>query len=510
VHPLAVHLGTWLLPLFAAAVPQADRSRPDSATSARQAARAVDSLARLAIAEGLAPGLGIALTSHGRIVHLGTYGYADASARIPVTARTLWYVASTTKAFTGLALAQLMSDQRISLQSDVRTLIPGLETPVGADPRRLTLAAFLSHTTGLTDMAIVQSASFTAAIPAERWPSLLRSATVDTIPGLVYSNLGYEVAAMVIDARRPEGWRQFTTDRVFVPAGMHDTHLRISTIDPTRIARPTDARSDGTFRTARFDKRDETMAAAGGVLSTLGDLARFTIIQTDAGRIDGREVFRPSLIARTHAPLATHTRPQSKRFAHFEREAWGIGWDLGSYNGEPMVSRFGSYHSTRSHLSFLPRISAGAIAQSNGGAGTALCDLLAAYYYDLSLGLPAAHAIAAQRMDSLRRQWQVVLPRLATQDSVRASRQRPTAHPAATFAGQYTSALLGTLAISSGERGLHFRWGVLDGELEVFDAPTDRLRMEIAGSGRVISFQFDGAERVTSLELDGVTFTRTH
>ena len=89
----------------------------------------------------------------------------------------------------------------------------------------------------------------------------------------------------------------------------------------------------------------------------------------------------------------------------------------------------------------------------------------------------------------------------------------PAAHPlltvfSETFAGTFTSSLLGRFTALASNEGLRFRWGVLKSLLEVFDAPTDRLRLEIAGAGRVVGFQSGKADYARSLVIDGITFTR--
>jgi hypothetical protein len=55
---------------------------------------------------------------------------------------------------------------------------------------------------------------------------------------------------------------------------------------------------------------------------------------------------------------------------------------------------------------------------------------------------------------------------------------------------------------------LDYRWGALYGPVEIYDAAKSQLRIEIAGSGNVVSFSFGGPGPARSLELIGVTFTR--
>jgi CubicO group peptidase (beta-lactamase class C family) len=468
----------------------------------------VDSVARVAMREQFAPALGLALTRQGRVVFRGAYGLANVTQGIAATENTLWYVASTSKSFTGFGMAHWLEAPGRSLDTDARTLVPGLTAPNGVPATRLTLRAFLSHTTGLTDDAIVQSASFTAAVPSSRWPSLLALATVDTAAPLVYSNLGYVVGGLVLDQAIRGGWPAYLERHVFRPAGMRQTFARVSAVPASRVAVPHTLRATGEYVAAEFEKRDATMSAAGGHLSTLADLARWTIVQMDSGRIDGRQVFPVARVVRAQTMLASHTNSNSRRFAMFDRDGWGIGWDIGSYHGERMVSRFGSYHTTRSHVSFLPARRVGVVAMSTGGLGSGAVDLLASLYYDLERGDPQAVPRAAARMDSLRARRREAGARISAQDSTRAARQQPTAHPVTVLRGRFHSPAYGALVLTGDTTGLRFEWGVLRGRAEVFDAAHDEYRLEIAGSGSVLRPVFDAEGRVQSVRIGAATFTR--
>ena len=483
----------------------AQGARPDPA----MIARAVDSLAVAAVAEGLAPALGVAITMDGRIIYLKSHGVADVSRGVPTDDRTLWYVASTSKSFTGFAVALLAQSGEIRLDAPITTLLPQARWHTGVRPDSLTLAHFLSHTHRLNDNAVVMSAAFTGAVPEARWPALIALAGPQPTNDLIYGNFGYNVAAMVIDRVRPEGWRRYLERNVFRPAGMRETYARISGLDARRIAKPHRFRADGAYVTEPFFKVDATMNAAGGHVATLHDLARWTIVQADGGVIDGRRVFAPEAVAGSHLLLARQTRDQAKRFAFFDREGWGAGWDIGAYEGERMVSRFGSYSTMRSHLSFLPRRRIGAVVMSSGGH-SALTDIIAAFAYDLEAGRPDAHARAAARMAELRRQWDDAKRRVASQDSVRAARQRqPLDRPLTDFAGVYEEPSFGRISVTAAADGLTYRWGALYGPVEIFDAPKHQLRFEIAGSGNVATFTFPGQGPARSLEWQGVTFTRS-
>jgi CubicO group peptidase (beta-lactamase class C family) len=473
-------------------------------------ARAVDSLAASAVAEGFAPALGVAITMDGRIVYSRSHGRADVTAGIPADDRTLWYVASTSKSFTGFGVALLAQRGMLRLDAPIKSLLPNAQWHPDVHADSLTLAHFLSHTHRINDNAVVMSAAFTGAIPEARWPALIAVAGPQPTDDLIYSNFGYNVAAMVID--RVKGgagrWKRYLEEEVFRPAGMRDTYARVSGLDPTRIARPHDFLADGRYVTASFQKTDATMNGAGGHLATLHDLARWTIVQMDSGRIDGRPVFPAEAVAISHRLIARQTRDQVKRFAFFDREGWGAGWDIGTYEGERMVSRFGSYNTTRSHVSFLPGRRIGVVAMSSGGI-SALTDIIAAFAYDLEAGRPDARQRMAARMTELRTRFAAGRASVARQDSVRAERQRqPLGRALADFAGSYEEPSYGRITFAMTDSGLVYRWGALSGRGEIFDAAKAQLRIEIAGSGNVVAFTFADSAPARSLEWQGVTFVR--
>lgn len=485
--------------------PLVEAQRPDAATIAR----AVDSLAARAIAAGIAPAIGVAVTMDGQTIYLRSHGMADVARGIAADDGTFWYLASTSKSLTGFGIALLAHQGALSLEAPITSLLPGVRWHPSVRAEELTLARFLSHTHYLNDNAVVASAAFTGAIPERDWPGLVVLAEPRNDRDLVYSNFGYNVAAMVIDRVRPEGWRAFLERAVYQPAGMHETHAKVSGLDPRRIARPHELQADGRYRTATFFKTDATMNSAGGHLATLGDLARWTIVQMDSGRLEGRQVFPKEAVALSHRLLAGQTREQAKRFAFFDREGWAAGWDIGAYQGEGMVSRFGGYHTTRSHLSFLPGRRIGVVAMSTGGLGSSLTDVIAALAYDLEAGRPDARSKAEQRLAELTTRLGQGRQRVAAEDSTRAARQRqPLGRPLRDFAGRYAERSYGNITFTEQDGRLEYRWGAVYGPVEIYDASKSQLRIEVAGSGTVVTFQFGGAGSASAVEVQGVTFSR--
>lgn len=485
---------------------------PATAQSGRvpdaEISRAVDSLASRAVSSGLAPALGVAVVRDGRTIFVKGYGDADRTRGIPVQANTLWYIASTSKSFTGFAASLLAHEGVLDLDAPIAKVVPKARWHADVRSEQLTLKHFLSHTHHLDDGAIVTSAAFTGAMPEAQWPALLRFSAPTGNTDQVYSNLGYNVAAMAIDAVQPEGWRRFMEQRMFTPLGMRNTFVRVSGLARDRIAMPHDFLADGSQPTMPFLKTDATMNSAGGHLATLTDLARWVTVQLDSGVLDGQRIFPKEAVVRSQTQIAPQTRQQAKRFGPFDRAGWSAGWDIGAYEGERMVSRFGSYSTTRSHLSMLPGRRIGVVAMTTGRVASAATDVVAALAYDLDAGRPDARARGAARLDTLIAQLTSARRQVARSDSVRASRQRPMDRPLTDFAGAYEHDGLGRITFVVRNARLHWTWGVLSGVAEVFDAAKRSMRIELSASGYVLEFDFPEQGVARALTADGARFGR--
>jgi CubicO group peptidase (beta-lactamase class C family) len=460
---------------------------------------AIDRFARRAFALGVTPGLGVAVVSDGRIVYTAGVGQADVQAGIPVSDSTLWYVASTSKSFTGFGVALLEDAGEVDVRVPITTLLPQAKWHPDARPAELTLASFLSHSHGLDDGPLVASAAYTGAFTEDRFGELLAFSAPRPTRDLQYSNFGYNVASMAIAAKRPEGWKAYLDRHVFGPAGLDDIHHRVTGIPSRRIAKAHRLQADGSYATLPFLKRDLTMNAAGGHLASIRDLARWTILHLDDGRLDGRQIFPASVIRRSHEILGRHNR----QFAFFQRDGWGFGWDIGSYDGEPMVSRFGSYSGFRSHLSMLPARRVGVVAQVNAAPAWPLTDIIAAYAYDVFLGRPDADSRGQARLDSLASQLQTRRAQLARATPF----VRTPPRPLADYTGRFDSPALGAIEILAADGGLRLRWGVLDLPLEVRDAEKQTFAPVDFGA-LAIQFIFGGSGSAEAVDVRGYRAVR--
>ena len=97
------------------------------------------------------PGMVWAIVQDGKMIHMKTAGVQDIDTKRPVTADTLFRIASMTKAFTALSILKLRDDGKLSLDAPAETYVPelrGWKYPTDDSPK-IRVRELLTHTAGL-------------------------------------------------------------------------------------------------------------------------------------------------------------------------------------------------------------------------------------------------------------------------------------------------------------------------------------------------------------------------
>jgi CubicO group peptidase (beta-lactamase class C family) len=107
-----------------------------------------ETLLRREMQERRIPGLQVAVVHYGKVVLLRSFGIANIQNSVPVTNRSVFAINSCTKAFTGVAIMQLVEEGKIDLSSPVSRYLDGLPTAW----QRVTIRQLLTHVSGLPNI----------------------------------------------------------------------------------------------------------------------------------------------------------------------------------------------------------------------------------------------------------------------------------------------------------------------------------------------------------------------
>lgn len=242
-------------------------------------------------------------------VSLGSSGVQDNSTGDHFTPGTRFHVGSLTKTLLATGMLRLASEGRVNLDARVLDYLPGLfvgEPPAGFSD--IQVRHLLDHTAGLNDADMWQMFSERAdpdrALSAA-FPNPESQLRVRSQPGarFSYSNMGYTLLAMVIEAVVGVRYETYLDKHLLAPLAMQDSTFAFTTqegkeADPRLAWGHVD---DGS----RYAASPMFLRPAGQFTTTTTDLARFAQFLLGNGEIDGQTFIDDTLMSARARPLGT-------------------------------------------------------------------------------------------------------------------------------------------------------------------------------------------------------------
>jgi CubicO group peptidase (beta-lactamase class C family) len=262
----------------------------------------LDSIVRVAIAEGAAPGASVAVGRFGRLVHVRGYGTLDYSAGSPVVdANTIYDLASLTKVIATTTSAMILEEAgKLDLDRTVRSYVPEIDA---ADKYSITVRMLLTHSGGLEAGAPLYRQQRGRA----EYLKEINARPVAYPPGTqtVYSDWDMVLLQAVIERIAGMSLDNFADGHVFKPLGMADTRFAPDTNDRAyrrRIApTTTDELRGGPLQGIVHDANAWAMGGVSGhagLFSSARDLAVFAQMLLDGGAYGAVRIVAPQTVAR--------------------------------------------------------------------------------------------------------------------------------------------------------------------------------------------------------------------
>lgn len=312
------------------------------------------------------PGCAVGVARNGQTILERAYGMANLEYDVPNTPQTIFEAGSVSKQFTAAAVALLAQQGKLSLDDEVSKYIPELpdyETPI-------TIRHMLTHTSGLRDWGTVALAT--------GWPRGTRTHThahvldivsrqksLNYTPGAeyLYSNTGYNLAAIIVARVSGMSFAEFTRKNLFEPLGMTSTQWRD---DYTRIVKNR-ATAYGRGRQGGWglEMPFEDVHGNGGLLTTVGDLLKWNE-NFVSPRVGGVNFVREL--------------QQRGRLNNGREISYALGLVVDNYRGVPEVSHTGATAGYRAFLARYPeqRLSVAVLcnaANANPSMGQRIADI---------------------------------------------------------------------------------------------------------------------------------------
>ncbi len=436
----------------------------------------LDDVVQRSMKEFDVPGIAVGVIQDGKILVAKGYGVRKLADSAPVSEKTLFGIASNTKAFTAAALAMLVDEKKINWDQRVVDILPSFQMSDPYVSREMQIRDLLVHRSGLAlgagDLMLFPDSTLSARDIMQR----LRYVPLTTSfrSTYAYDNVLYIVAGAVIEQASGKRWDEFIRERIFQPLGM--THSRTSVNEVTAaedIASP-HAPAEGRLQVVEHTRLDPA-APAGAIQSPVEDMLKWVNLQLNEGQYPGgrlfsaaqsKEMWTPQIFVPIGAPPAelAAVRPNF--------QAYALGWFVSDFRGHRLVSHTGGLSGMVTRVTLVPDRKLGVIVFTNQEVGSAF-QAVTMTILDHYLGASPTDWVAAY---SAVRKRQVGSARgaVAKAASLRNTDSKPSL-PLAKYAGRYRDPWYGDVMVEEKDGKLWIRFthsAALAGILEHFQYDT--------------------------------------
>ena len=356
-------------------------SAPQAASGAVTVERVTAALPQLeALAEQIlestgTPGFAIAVVFDDEVVYLNGFGVRRVGETQTVDPDTVFQIASMSKPMASTVVAGLVGDGVVSWDDRIVQHDPGFEMPDPWVTHAVTLRDMFAHRSGLPghggDLLEDMGYGRDEVLYRLRFGKPGGEFRAD----YAYTNFGLTEAAVAAAKAAGKTWEDICEERLYQPLGMSSTSSRFADYEAAANRAWTHARV-GDRWVARYVRQPNAQSPAGGVSSTVRDLAQWMRLQLGNGTIDGKEVISAKALGETHAPqIVSHmpVDPSTERAGFY-----GLGWNI-SYDalGRVRLSHSGAFaYGASTAVYLLPAEKLGITVISNGspiGVPEGLC-----------------------------------------------------------------------------------------------------------------------------------------
>jgi methyl acetate hydrolase len=270
-----------------------------------------------AVADGRVAGVVALAADRSGTFFQGAFGRRALGESTPMSLDTVFWIASMTKAVTGVAAMQCVEQGKLSLDQPAGEIMPELAEPrvlEGFDAdgkpilrparRKITLRSLLTHTAGFAyevwnanQKRYVES----GVIPALGTRTLASlNAPLAFEPGERWEyGINIDWAGRMVEAVSGQDLDVYMRERIFAPLGMNDTGFVPSEAQTARGARNHLRKPDGSLELAAASGfvRGEYFGGGGALFSTGPDYMAFLRMLLNGGTLNGASILQPDTVA---------------------------------------------------------------------------------------------------------------------------------------------------------------------------------------------------------------------
>ncbi len=467
----------------------------------RSAIQRLDSLARDVLRQTHVPGLAISVVRNGKIVYAKGFGVRRAGTSDAVDADTVFQLASISKSVGATVIARQVGLGKVAWNTPVVQHLPWFTLEDPWITSHVTIGDMFSRRSGLPDHAgdDLESLGYDRRQILER----LRFAPLHSFrDDYAYTNFGVTAAAESVAAASGMDWSSLSEEAIYKPLGMNSTSSRFSDF----VHRPNRAvghvrTQDGSFQ-PKYQRQPDAQSPAGGVSSSVNDMARWMSMVLQGGVFEGKPVIAAAaLLPAVTAEIVSVPSSTADTRANFYGYGFGVGI---APSGRVLLSHSGAFGlGAATNTVMIPSLGVGITILSN------------------AFPIGAVEAIGMEFADlvqfgTITRDWlaaytKKMAPLTATFGSLVG--KKPPVYPVAAsplsdYTGSYTNDYYGdvrieqrggTLVLRMGPEGAEYPLRHWDGQVFAFDVASEDAS---DGSISMATFTLGSAGPAKSLAIE--------
>jgi methyl acetate hydrolase len=310
------------------------------------------------------PGIVAAVATDAGLIYEGAFGKRTLGQPASMTADTVVWIASMTKAITAAAAMQLVERGKLNLDRPAVEVVPDLDKArvlegfdAAGQPRLrlpsrpITLRHLLTHTAGFSyeiwspDIARYQTATNTPGITTCTNAALTTPLLFDPGDRWEYG-ISIDWVGKMVETASGQKLDRYFQENIFRPLGMYDTSFKISPSQRARLASVHQRDDKGALAPIEFEipQEPEFLMGGGGLYGTAQNYLAFAQMIMQGGTFKGSQLLRPetvALMSQNHIgtleipPMRSAIPPLSNDIELFPgiTKQWGLSFLI---NGEPL------------------------------------------------------------------------------------------------------------------------------------------------------------------------------
>lgn len=279
------------------------------------------------------PGFAAGIVYEGKVAYARGFGTMKVGEKDkPVTAKTLFHMASITKTFVATSVMQLWEQGKVDLDRPVVNYIPYFKV---ADERyrEIRVREMLSHSSGMPDVEDYEwNRPQYDEGALERYVRSLTGQKLLWAPGTKfrYSNMAFEVLGDLVAKVSGENFDDYVEAHILKPLGMKSSTLLYKKADPALLADGY-TKKKGEIQAIANYPYNRAHTPSSNLHSNVEDMLRYAMANLNRGELEGRRILKESTYEVMWKPAADTGRGGSV----------GVSWFLQERKGKRIVSHSG-------------------------------------------------------------------------------------------------------------------------------------------------------------------------